>query len=150
MFMNKICLNQTHLLLHVDSLPGPDRDPPLNVFVSCSFMSISHKIICTDYTAKNKGKGICLESRYPPGDIHLTTHVLQTLPALAVGAQQPATIDPTFDLCTRYQLWLVDRGSVEYKVYAKHMARTGNQTPDLLILSPMPYPLSHVLPQTLS
>ena len=32
----------------------------------------------------------------------MTTHALQTLPPLAVGAQQPATIDPTLDLCTRY------------------------------------------------
>ena len=30
-------------------------------------------------------------------DIHVTTRVLQTLPPLAVGAQQPATIDPTLD-----------------------------------------------------
>ena len=26
----------------------------------------------------------------------MTTHVLQTLPPLAVGAQQPGTVDPTF------------------------------------------------------
>ena len=36
----------------------------------------------------------------------MTTHVLQTLPPLAVAAQQPATIDPTLDLCIRYPLWL--------------------------------------------
>ena len=42
----------------------------------------------------------------------------------------------------------VDRGSVEYEVRLTllHMASTGNRTPDLLILSPMPYPLGHVLP----
>ena len=42
-------------------------------------------------------------SVYSP-DIHVNTHVLQTLPPLAEGAQQPATIDPTVDLCTRYPL----------------------------------------------
>ena len=42
----------------------------------------------------------------------------------------------------------VDRGSVEYEVCPTllHMASTGNRTPDLLILSPTPYPLGHVLP----
>ena len=41
----------------------------------------------------------------------------------------------------------VDRGSVEYEVCLTllHMASTGNQTPDLLILSPMPYPLGHMV-----
>ena len=33
-------------------------------------------------------------------------HVLQTLPPLAVGAQQPVTTDPTLDLCTSYPLRL--------------------------------------------
>ena len=36
----------------------------------------------------------------------MTTHVLQTLPPLAVGAQQPAAIDPILNLCTRYPLRL--------------------------------------------
>ena len=62
---------------------------------------------------------------------------------------QPATIDPTLDLCTRYPLRLggpsVDQvwsGSVEHEVCSTilHMASTGNRTPDLLILSPMAYP----------
>ena len=39
-------------------------------------------------------------------DIHVITHVLQTLPPLAEGAQQPATIDPTVDLCTMCPLQL--------------------------------------------
>ena len=30
----------------------------------------------------------------------MTTHALQTLPPLVVGAQQPATVDPTLDLYT--------------------------------------------------
>ena len=42
---------------------------------------------------------------------------------------------------------LVDRSSVEYEVYPTllHMTRSGNQTPDLLILSQIPYPLGHML-----
>ena len=36
----------------------------------------------------------------------LATRVLQTLPPLAVGTQQPATIDPTLDQGTRYPLRL--------------------------------------------
>ena len=36
----------------------------------------------------------------------MTTHVLQTLPPLAVAVQQLATIDPTLDLYTRYPLQL--------------------------------------------
>ena len=44
----------------------------------------------------------------------------------------------------------VDQGSVDYKVCPAllHMDNTGNQTPDPLILSPTPYPLGHMLPQT--
>ena len=42
----------------------------------------------------------------------------------------------------------VDRGSVQYEVCPTllHMVSTGNQTPDLLISSPMAYPLGHMLP----
>ena len=47
---------------------------------------------------------------------------------------------------------LVDRGSVEYKVCPTlvHMASTGNQTSDLLILSPTPNPLGNMLKQYMS
>ena len=77
-----------------------------NLFVLCS--GISHlcfviyqiSIISTDQI-KVKVK----VSVYSP-DIHVITHALQTLPPPAVGAQQPATIDPTLDLCTRHPLWL--------------------------------------------
>ena len=51
----------------------------------------------------DKGKGSCLESRV------MTTHVQQTLYfPWQVGCQlmQPATIDPTLDLCTKHPLWL--------------------------------------------
>ena len=40
--------------------------------------------------------------------------------------------------------WL-DRGSENVKFAPLHKTSTGNRTPDLLILSPTPYPLSHVL-----
>ena len=50
---------------------------------------------------------------------------------------QPATINPTLDLCTRYPLRVGGplQGSVEYEVCPTllHMASTGNQTQDLLI-----------------
>ena len=43
----------------------------------------------------------------------------------------------------------VDRGSVEYEVCPTilHMASTGIRTRDLLILSPTPNPLGHMLSQ---
>ena len=39
-------------------------------------------------------------------DIHVATHDCHTLPPQAVVAQQPVTIDPTLDLCTKYRLCL--------------------------------------------
>ena len=54
---------------------------------------------------------------------------------------QPCICAPGTQYC-----WM-DRGSVEYEVCPTllHMASTGDQTPDLLILSPTPYPLGHML-----
>ena len=56
------------------------------------------------------GVGVCVMLTYSPWQrstyVHVTAHVLQTLPPLAVGVQHPATIDPTLDLCTRYPLQL--------------------------------------------
>ena len=85
-------------------------------------------------------------------DIYVATHVLQTLPPQAVGAQQPATIDPTLDQCIRYPLRLggprqcgIQSTNTNTKTLL-HMASTANWTPGLLILSPMPYPLGHMLP----
>ena len=43
-------------------------------------------------------KVVCLECRY--------TCSSDFIPPQAVGTQQPASIDPTLDLCTRYPLWL--------------------------------------------
>ena len=64
---------------------------------------------------------------------------------------QPATIlliQPWIWASGTHYSW-VDQGSEEYKVCLTllQMARTGNRTPDLVISSPMPYPLEHVLPQ---
>ena len=90
---------------------------------------------------KGKGKGSCLESR-----LHDNACSKEfTFPLARWVPMQPATIDSTLDLCTRYPL---RPGSVEYEVCQTplHMASTGNQTPDLLILSPTPYPPGHMLP----
>ena len=84
----------------------------------------------------------------------MTTHVLQTLPPLTVGAQQPATIDPTLDLCTWYPLWLGGlrqcgvQSLPDTSSHGQHWElnpRPG--IPDLLILSLIPYLLGHVLQQ---
>ena len=42
----------------------------------------------------------------------------------------------------------VGRGNMEWEVYPtlQHMTNSANWTRDLLILSPIPYPLSHMLP----
>ena len=89
-------------------------------------------------------KGICLESRYP----RYTCSSDFTFP-LAVGAygSLQLSIQPWICALGTHYGW-VDRGSVEYEVcpILLHMASTGNRTPDLLILSPTPYPLGHVLP----
>ena len=79
----------------------------------------------------------------------MTTHVQQTLPFLWQGGRQCSLqllIQPW--ICapgTHYGM--VDRGSVEYEVSLTllRMASTGNQIADLLILSPTPYPLGHML-----
>ena len=88
---------------------------------------------------KGKGKGICLESRYP----RYTCSSDFTFP-LAVGAygSLQLSIQPWICAPGTHYGW-VDRGSVEYEVCPTllHMASTGNRTPDLLILSPTPYPL---------
>ena len=94
------------------------------------------------FPAKGKGKGICLESRYP----RYTCSSDFTFP-LAVGAygSLQLLIQPWICAPGTHYGW-VDRGSVEYEVCPTllHMASTGNRTPDLLILSPTPYPLGHV------
>ena len=66
------------------------------------------------------------------------------LPPCSERLRQPATI-----ICapgTHYGY--VNQGSLEYEVCPTllHMASTENRTPDLLILSPMPYPFGCMLP----
>ena len=86
---------------------------------------------------KGKGKGIRLESRLHDNACSAGF----TFPLTGWAPMQPATIDPTLDLCTRYHYGWVDRGSVEYEVFPTllHMASTRNRTKDLLILSPVSY-----------
>ena len=90
-----------------------------------------------------KGKGICLESRYP----RYTCSSDFTFP-LAVGAygSLQLSIQPWICAPGTHYGWM-DQGSVEYEVCSTllHMASTGNRTPDFLILSPTPYPLGHML-----
>ena len=74
---------------------------------------------------------------------------MQTIYPLAVGTYGSLQLLIQAWICapdTHYG-W-VDQDSVEYKVYPTLllMTSTGNQAPDLLILSPMPYPLGHVIP----
>ena len=54
------------------------------------------------YDHKGKGKGSCLESRL--NDNACSTDF--TFPLARWASMQPATIDPTLDLCTRYPLRL--------------------------------------------
>ena len=80
----------------------------------------------------------------------MTTHVQQTLPFPWQGGCQCSLqllIQPWICAPGTHYSW-VDRSSVEYEVYPTllHMASTGNRTPDLLILSPTPYLLGHMLP----
>ena len=114
----------------------------LHSVISC-FSVLPNKI-----SRSIKGKGICLESRYPcdytcssgftsPGSgrtvaySYWSNHLWSNLGSVAPG--------------THYS-W-VDQGSVEYEVCLTllHMTSTGNRTPDLLILSPTLYPLGHML-----
>ena len=56
----------------------------------------------SSYLVKGKGKGSCLESRLH--DNVCSTDF--TFPLARWAPMQPATIDPTLDLCTRYPLRL--------------------------------------------
>ena len=80
----------------------------------------------------------------------MTTNVQQTLPFPWQGGRQCSLqllIQPWIYAPGTHYGW-VDLGSAECEVYPTllHMASTGNRTPDLLILSPTPYPLGHMLP----
>ena len=78
----------------------------------------------------------------------VTLHVQQTLPFPWQGGRQCSLqlfVEPLICAPSTHYGWL-DQGSVEYKVCASllHMISAENQTPDLLILSPMAYPLGQV------
>ena len=79
----------------------------------------------------------------------MTTHVQQTLHFPWQGGRQCSLqllIQPWICAPGTHYGW-VDRGSVEYVCPTLlHMASTENRTPGLLILSPTPYPLSHMIP----
>ena len=81
----------------------------------------------------------------------MTTLVQQTLPFSWQGGRQcnlQLLIQPWSCAPGTLYGW-VGRGTVEYEVYLTllHMPSPGNRTPDLLILSPTPYSLGHMLPQ---
>ena len=61
----------------------------------------------------------------------------------------PFTIVQFFIPPGTHHCW-VGRGSMEQEVCPTllHMTSSGNRTPNLLILSPTPYPLGHMFPQT--
>ena len=69
-------------------------------------------------------------------------------PAVGAYGSLQLSIQPWICAPGTHYGW-VDQGSVEYEVFPTllHVARTGNRTTDLLILSPTPYPLGHMLPQ---
>ena len=97
------------------------------------------KVMCT-----GKGKGSCFESRLH--DNACSTDF--TFPLARWVPMQPATIDPTLDLRTRYPLRLGGprqcgiRSLPDTSTHGQHW----ESNPRPLILSPMPFPLDHMLP----
>ena len=85
---------------------------------------------------------------YSPGIHDYACSTNFTFPLARWAPMQPAAIDPTLDLCTRYPLWL--SGPRQCGIQSLPDTSThdsaGNRTPDLLILSPIPYLLGHVFP----
>ena len=108
-------------------------------YLSLDKTAIIHQVTTMLATSKNvlfpghkgKGKGICLESRYP----RYTCSSDFTFP-LAVGAycSLQLSIQPWICAPGTHYGW-GDRGSVVYEVCQTllHMASTWNRTPDLLI-----------------
>ena len=81
----------------------------------------------------------------------MTMHVQQTLHFTWQGGRQCSLkllLCPWIYAPGTHYGW-VDRGKVGYEVCPTllDMASSGNRTPDHLVLSPTPYPLSHMLPQ---
>ena len=75
-------------------------------------------------------------------------HVLQTLPPWQWAHSSLQLLVQPWTCAPGMYYGLMNRGNVEYEVCPTllHMASTGNRMPDLLILSPMPYLLGHMLP----
>ena len=90
------------------------------------------------------GKGICLKSRYP---CDYTCSSDFTSP----GSGRTTTCNYWSNLTSVHQVpitagWTEEVWSTKFAPTLLHITSTGNQTPDLLILSPTPYPLGHMLP----
>ena len=68
--------------------------------IKCTVSAVSNNT--QPAASKDKGKGSCLESRLH--DNACSTDF--TFPLARWAPMQPATIDPTLDLCTRYPLRL--------------------------------------------
>ena len=84
---------------------------------------------------KGKGKGICLESKYPCDyTIHMFFRIY--LPWQWAHSSLQLVIQPWICAPGTHHSW-VDWGSVEYEICLTllHMVSTRNRTPDLLILS---------------
>ena len=117
----------------------------LHVVYGCVVvLMVVYKIdhLCLNVFCFDKGKGICLESIYPCDHMFFRLY----LPWQREHSSLQLLIQPWICAPGTHYGW--DRGSVEYEVCPtlQHVASTGNRTPDLLILSPMLYPLSHMLP----
>ena len=122
----------------------PDRSPghifEKMVYFCVCFMYADCYIT---WVSKGKGKGSCLESRLH--DNACSTDF--SFPLARRAPTQPATIDPTLDLCTRYPLQLGGlrqcgiRSLPDTSTHGQHW----ELNPDLHFLSPMSYPLGHML-----
>ena len=73
-----------------------------HLFAQLHILSQHHMECISFDKGKGEGKGSCLESRYP----RYTCSSDVTFPLARLAPMQPATIDSTLDLCTRYPLRL--------------------------------------------
>ena len=109
-----------------------------------SLISVSVSVIILLFSVKVKDS--CLGSRLH--DNACSTDF--TFPLARWAPMQPATIDPTLDLCTRFPLRL--GGPMQCGIRSLPNTSTSGQhwesnlRPSDLILSPTPYPLGHMLP----
>ena len=90
------CLNQLHIAW---TKPHPVTEI---CFIVTVVMLLSFGECFLTVFAISKGRPICLESRYP----RYTCSSDFTFPPGSGRPRQPATIDPTLDLCIRYPLRL--------------------------------------------